>query len=111
MSAQSGGSARPRRAARASSAGHAVLAPVRAALRLARTRSTSRGTASAMLGIPRAPNSAASAGAIEGTLVAEAEEVALHAKLGSYVVRVRDEQGDLIATFQGMTYRKSNPLV
>ena len=47
----------------------------------------------------------------EGALVAEAEEVALHPKLASYLVRVRDEQGDLIATFQGMTYRKNDSLV
>ena len=47
----------------------------------------------------------------EGILVAEAEEVSLHAKLSSYLIRVRDGDGDLIATFQGMTYRKRDPLI
>ena len=42
-----------------------------------------------------------------GTLFAEADEISLNPKLGTYAVRVTDETGDLVATFQGMTYRKS----
>jgi acyl-CoA thioesterase len=42
-----------------------------------------------------------------GTLRAEAREVARNPKLGTYAVEVRDEQGDLIAQFQGLAYRKS----
>ncbi len=41
-----------------------------------------------------------------GTLYAEAREQARNAKLGSYSVEVRDEQGELIAQFQGLAYRK-----
>ncbi len=44
-----------------------------------------------------------------GALVAEAREVALNPKLGSYTVEVRDEQGELIALFQGLAYRKTAP--
>lgn len=44
--------------------------------------------------------------AVSGTLTAEAEEVALTAKLGTYAVRVVDEQGTPIALFQGTVYRK-----
>jgi acyl-CoA thioesterase len=45
-----------------------------------------------------------------GTLVAEAREVAINPKLASYTVQVRDESGDLVAIFQGMAYRKKDPL-
>ncbi len=41
-----------------------------------------------------------------GTLFAEAKEVSLNPKLGTYSVYITDESGDLIATFQGMAYRK-----
>jgi acyl-CoA thioesterase len=41
-----------------------------------------------------------------GTLFAEAEEISLNPKLGTYAVRVTDENGELVATFQGMAYRK-----
>lgn len=44
--------------------------------------------------------------AASGTLRAEAREIARNAKLGTYAVEVRDEQGDLIAFFQGLAYRK-----
>jgi acyl-CoA thioesterase len=46
----------------------------------------------------------------EGTLFAEAEEVSLNPKLGTYSVCVTDERGDLVATFQGMTYRKKEKI-
>ncbi len=45
-----------------------------------------------------------------GTLYAEAREIAKNFKLGSYVVEVRSDQGDLIAQFQGLAYRKKDPL-
>jgi acyl-CoA thioesterase len=45
-----------------------------------------------------------------GTLIAEAREVAINPKLASYTVEVRDETGDLVAIFQGMAYRKKDPV-
>jgi acyl-CoA thioesterase len=45
-----------------------------------------------------------------GVLTAEAREVALNPKLASYTVNVTDEVGSLIAIFQGMVYRKSQPI-
>jgi len=45
-----------------------------------------------------------------GTLLAEAKEVSKNFKLGSYTVEVKDEQGELIAIFQGMVYRKKDKL-
>lgn len=45
-----------------------------------------------------------------GTLFAEAREIAKNFKLGSYSVEVRSEQGDLIAQFHGLAYRKRDPL-
>lgn len=42
----------------------------------------------------------------EGTLVAEAKETSLNPKLATYTVQVSNEQGELIAIFQGMVYRK-----
>lgn len=45
-----------------------------------------------------------------GTLSAEAVEVSRHPRLGSYTVTVTDDQGDIVAIFQGMVYRKSDPL-
>lgn len=48
--------------------------------------------------------------ATTGTLWAEAREVSKNFKIGSYAVEVRDDQGDLIAQFQGLAYRKKDPL-
>jgi len=45
-----------------------------------------------------------------GRLVAEAREVSKNFKLGTYTVEVKDEQGDLVALFQGMVYRKQDPI-
>jgi acyl-CoA thioesterase len=45
-----------------------------------------------------------------GVLTAEAREVGLNPKLASYTVNVTDEAGQLIAIFQGLVYRKSQPL-
>jgi acyl-CoA thioesterase len=49
-------------------------------------------------------------GAKEGKLIAEAREVNNSPKLASFEVSVRNESGDLLATFHGMVYRKSVPL-
>lgn len=46
-------------------------------------------------------------GAAEGKLIAECREVNASPKLASFEVSVRHEVGDLLATFQGMVYRKS----
>jgi len=48
--------------------------------------------------------------AATGTLTASAREISLNPKLGSYAVDVTDEAGNLIATFQGLVYRKSQPV-
>ena len=42
-----------------------------------------------------------------GTLYARAEEFALNPKLGAYTVYITDQDGDRIAIFQGMVYRKT----
>ena len=46
-------------------------------------------------------------GAKEGKLIAEAREVSNSPKLASFEVSIRTGTGDLLATFQGMVYRKS----
>jgi acyl-CoA thioesterase len=45
-----------------------------------------------------------------GTLWAEAKEVSKNIKLGSYTVEVKDDQGELVAVFQGLAYRKSETI-
>jgi acyl-CoA thioesterase len=45
-----------------------------------------------------------------GTLWAEAREVSKNFKIGSYVVEVKDDHGDLVAQFQGLAYRKKDKL-
>ena len=45
-----------------------------------------------------------------GVLTAEAREVDLNPKLASYAVNVTNEAGQLIAIFQGLVYRKSQPI-
>ena len=42
----------------------------------------------------------------EGTLIAEARETSLNPKLATYTVLVSNDQGNAIAIFQGMVYRK-----
>ncbi len=44
--------------------------------------------------------------ASNGVLVAKATEVSLGRKIGTYSVNVTDGEGNLIASFQGMAYRK-----
>jgi len=46
--------------------------------------------------------------ATTGTLWAEARELSKNFKIGSYSVDVRDDQGELIAQFQGLAYRKKD---
>lgn len=48
--------------------------------------------------------------ATSGVLTAEARETSLNPRLATYMVDIKDEQGDLIAIFQGMVYRKRDPL-
>jgi len=46
----------------------------------------------------------------EGTLFAEAEEVSINPKIATYNIRVSNDHNELIATFQGMAYRKERIL-
>jgi acyl-CoA thioesterase len=45
-----------------------------------------------------------------GTLFAEAKEVSINPKISTYNIRVLNENNELIATFQGMAYRKEKAL-
>jgi acyl-CoA thioesterase len=45
-----------------------------------------------------------------GALWAEAREISRNFKLGSYTVEVKDDQGELVALFQGLAYRKSEKI-
>ncbi|HVM60028.1 MAG TPA: PaaI family thioesterase [Verrucomicrobiae bacterium] len=45
-----------------------------------------------------------------GTLHAEARELAINPKLGSYTVDVTDDSKALIAVFQGLVYRKNQDI-
>lgn len=49
--------------------------------------------------------------ALGGTLYAEAEEQSRNAKLATYTVNVTDDNGDLVALFQGMVYLKKGPII
>ncbi len=46
-----------------------------------------------------------------GILYAEVEEQALNHKLASYQVTVSDDDGDTVAIFQGMVYRKKDSIL
>lgn len=48
--------------------------------------------------------------ATTGTLRAEAREISKNFKVGLYLVEVKDDEGDLVAQFQGMAYRKKDKL-
>lgn len=50
-------------------------------------------------------------GVREGTLYAEAKEVSCAPKLSSYDIKVTNEKDELIAIFQGMAYRKKEPIL
>lgn len=43
-------------------------------------------------------------------LIAEAQEVSRNPRISSYVVRVTDEENDLVAIFQGMAYIKKDKI-
>jgi acyl-CoA thioesterase len=45
--------------------------------------------------------------ATSGTLFASAEEFSLNKKIATYIVHVTDQNGDRIALFEGMVYRKT----
>jgi len=45
-----------------------------------------------------------------GTLFAEATEIASSSKLATFQVSVKNDTGELIALFQGMGYKKNQPL-
>lgn len=45
--------------------------------------------------------------ATEGTLTAIAKEQSINRKLATYAIDVTDADGELVATFQGMVYRKT----
>ena len=45
--------------------------------------------------------------ATDGTLYAEAEEFSLNPRIATYTVTVRNDEGERIAIFQGMVYRKT----
>jgi acyl-CoA thioesterase len=47
----------------------------------------------------------------EGVLYAEAMEISKNPKLAAYQVQVTDDVGDLVATFQGMVYRKKEEIM
>ncbi|MCE5285958.1 MAG: PaaI family thioesterase [Pelosinus sp.] len=43
-----------------------------------------------------------------GTLLAEAKEVSLEARLSNYIINITNEQNQLIAVFHGTAYRKKD---
>lgn len=45
-----------------------------------------------------------------GTLTAEAREISLHNKVGTYLIDISNEIGELIAHFKGTVYRKSDSI-
>ena len=48
--------------------------------------------------------------AYSGTLYAEAKELSINRKLGTYEVRITDQEQRLIAQFQGTAFRKDEAL-
>ena len=44
--------------------------------------------------------------ATKGTLTAEARETSINPKISTYTVDITDDDGDIVAIFQGMAYRK-----
>jgi acyl-CoA thioesterase len=45
-----------------------------------------------------------------GVLTAEGREMSRNPKLATYRIDVKDETGDRVAIFQGMVYRKKDPV-
>lgn len=68
--------------------------------------SNSHGTAAVGINVSITYLKAASS----GVLTAEAREVSQNPKLSSYTVNVTDETGALVAVFQGLAYRKKQPV-
>ncbi len=48
--------------------------------------------------------------ALEGSLVATAREVSLNPKLATYSIEVTDDNGEIVAVFEGMVYRKKQTI-
>jgi len=46
----------------------------------------------------------------QGTLFAEAKEVSRNPKLATYSIHVTDDTGELVASFEGMVYRKKDQI-
>lgn len=46
----------------------------------------------------------------EGKLRADARELTKNHRLGTYLVEIKDDAGDLVAVFQGLAYRKSDKI-
>lgn len=46
----------------------------------------------------------------KGTLTAEAKETSINPKISTYNVNITDNDGEIVAIFQGMGYRKKVPL-
>lgn len=46
----------------------------------------------------------------DGVLYAEAKEVSRNPKLAVYSIEVTDDAGELVAQFEGMVYRKKDPI-
>jgi acyl-CoA thioesterase len=46
----------------------------------------------------------------QGVLTAEAEEISLNQRIGTYLIRIVDDEKDLVAMFQGTVYRKKETL-
>ena len=49
--------------------------------------------------------------AVTGNLYAEAREQSRNPRLASYSVRITDDVDDVVAIFQGMVYRKKEPII
>lgn len=49
--------------------------------------------------------------ATQGMIYAEAIEVAKNARLGTYTVRITDQDGEVVAMFQGTVYRKQDSIL
>jgi acyl-CoA thioesterase len=47
--------------------------------------------------------------ATKGALIAEAKETSINPKIATYNVNITDDEGDIVAIFQGMGYRKKTP--
>jgi acyl-CoA thioesterase len=47
----------------------------------------------------------------QGVLLAEGCETSLGSRIGTYDIRITDEDGDTVALFHGMAYRKKEPLL